>query len=352
MNKSNLSSYTLLNLSPSELSYRWKKISDSFPKLRIRDVAQRMGVSEAQLLATQVGKNVIRLEGDWKKFVSDLLKLGPVMSLTRNDQCVLEHVGKFEHVDFQGHVAIVVGSIETRIFLKFWCIAFAVRNKEKKMTSLQVFDHSGMAITKIYLKDEENFISAYNQLVDRYRSKNQDKDQSIHLYPKKIYNNSCDLNSFKESWSKLKDTHDFYFLLNKYNLERRHALELIGREYAYQLPLGSLVTILKNASSKKIPIMIFVGNRGNIQIHQGYIEHVINLHGWLNILDTTCNMHLLNDGLESVWVVKKPTVDGIVTGIEVYDKEKTLVVQFFGLRKPGTPEREDWCSMVSELPMK
>ncbi|HEU5291556.1 MAG TPA: ChuX/HutX family heme-like substrate-binding protein, partial [Cyclobacteriaceae bacterium] len=62
------------------------------------------------------------------------------------------------------------------------------------------------------------------------------------------------------------------------------------------------------------------------------------------------NMHLKGNDIHTVWVVKKPTTDGIVTGIEVFDNKKNMIVQFFGLRKPGIPELNRWRELVDSLP--
>ena len=52
--------------------------------------------------------------------------------------------------------------------------------------------------------------------------------------------------------------------------------------------------------------------------------------------------------MTDAWVVRKPTEDGIVTSVELYDAQGVLLVQFFGERKPGQVEREDWRAIVQE----
>ena len=95
---------------------------------------------------------------------------------------------------------------------------------------------------------------------------------------------------------------------------------------------------------------------GNLQIHQGKVRTVRVLergHGgqenWLNILDPDVNMHLRMDLVHTAWVVKKPTTEGEVTSLELFDKDKNMIAQFFGLRKPGIPEREEWRQIIQSL---
>jgi putative hemin transport protein len=113
-----------------------------------------------------------------------------------------------------------------------------------------------------------------------------------------------------------------------------------------------LRNLLETAAAQKLPIMIFAGNRGNLQIHQGKVQTIRVMESWLNVLDPDFNMHLREDHVNTVWIVKKPTTDGVVTGIEVFDSKKNMIVQFFGLRKPGIPELEGWKKLVESLAAK
>ena len=95
--------------------------------------------------------------------------------------------------------------------------------------------------------------------------------------------------------------------------------------------------------------MIFVGNGGCIQIHTGPVSNVRVIEGWLNVLDARFSFHLREDLLASVWVVQKPTRNGIVTSVEVYNSHGENVALFFGRRKPEQEEAREWRDLVSRL---
>ena len=88
--------------------------------------------------------------------------------------------------------------------------------------------------------------------------------------------------------------------------------------------------------------MCFVANRGAIQIYTGQIHTLYRQGPWYNIIDPSFNLHLNTQAIASAWVVSKPTVDGWVTSVELYDADEGLTVQFFGARKPGEPELTVW----------
>jgi hypothetical protein len=73
--------------------------------------------------------------------------------------------------------------------------------------------------------------------------------------------------------------------------------------------------------------MSFVGNHGVIQIFSGEINRIIKMDEWLNIMDPRFNLHIKSESLAEVWVVRKPSVDGIVTSLECFDSKGELIVQ-------------------------
>jgi putative hemin transport protein len=70
---------------------------------------------------------------------------------------------------------------------------------------------------------------------------------------------------------------------------------------------------------------------------------------WLNVLDPTFNLHLREDAIASSWVVRKPTRDGDVTSLELFDAAGFCFAQLFGQRKPGVPELESWRAVLQVL---
>lgn len=347
-----------------DIKIAWTRLKHEQPHLRIRDAAKKLHTSEAGLLATNIGKNCIRLKADWPTFIKRWKELGYVMSLTRNEGCVLEHKGIFDEINIFGSgthsMGTVIGPIETRIFLKNWHVAFAVQQESKGrlLESIQVFDHSGEAITKIYLQKKSNH-EAYQQLIQDFRSEDQSPIQQTSPIETPEYNTTIDKEHFLTDWSKLKDTHGFFPMLRKYKANRLHALQLAEGAFTHQIFPESIQAMLEDVSKLEMPIMIFAGNRGNLQIHQDRINKIVYMERgenpvsqWLNVLDPQFNMHLRMDLIHTAWVVHKPTTDGTVTSIELYDVGGNLVVQFFGLRKPGMPQREDWEALVDDMPKR
>jgi len=339
--------------SKEELAKIWEEYKISNPKKRIRDAASDLKVSEAELLATGLGKNVTQLKPLWKEIISKVANLGYVMALTRNEACVHERKGAYKNISFNGNIGLVVGEdIDLRIFYNHWQYGFAVYENlgEIVRKSLQFFDKSGTAIHKIYLQEKSNH-SAFNELVDEFRM-NEVYEITVEESTQKnieLSDSEIDVHSFLKEWSELQDTHDFWGLTQKYKLTRTQALRLAEGKFTKKLDTSLISKVLQKACESEVEIMIFVGNPGMIQIHTGKVVNYKVIDNWVNILDPEFNLHLRQDLIENLWFVKKPTKDGEVHSLEAFDNSGEMIIQIFGKRKPGIPESLEWRSLLFSL---
>lgn len=330
----------------------WENLECDARKLRPRDAAAKLMVSEAELIASFVGAHAIRLSTDGIGILSSLPDLGPVKAITRNAPCVHEKIGHYEKVSTEGRAALVLGSkIDLRLFPSHWHHSFAVfeRTEHGLRRSLQFFDADGTAVHKTYQTRGSN-ADAFERLIAAWRSPDQSTDVTVTPLPPPVADRpdaTIDTECLRRDWAALQDTHDFFTLLRQHSVGRLQALRLAGKEFARPVAAATLDSHLQAARDGNCPIMVFVGNPGCIQIHTGPI-HILKRTGpWLNILDEDFCLHLREDEISHAYIVRKPTRDGDVHSIELFDSAGQCFAQFFGARKPGTPEREDWRSILS-----
>jgi len=338
---------TLVN----DLKEKWEALKAENPHIRIRNAATQLGVSEAELLATSIGEGVTVLKPEFPAILTEAEQLGKVMALTRNDECVHERKGIYQNGDFSSpHAQLFVGEdIDLRIFLNHWKSAFSVVEGDKK--SLQFFGKDGLALHKIYLTKNSDE-AAFDAIVEKFKAEDQNEAFTIEAVAPKSPEKAdaeIDAEGFKKAWTELKDTHDFFMMTRKFGVSRTQALRLAPEGFAKKIDNSKVVNVLEDASEKNIPIMVFVGNRGIIQIHTGNVKKTLWHQQWFNVMDPDFNLHLDVTKIAEAWIVKKPTEDGEVTAIEVFNKEGDFIVQFFGKRKPGIPELQEWKDLVAEL---
>lgn len=354
-----------MTLSIQDIQHQFK--SQRFNnKVRHRELAHSLGISEVELLVAHLGADqtntdthfkTIRLKSDWPSIIAEAHSLGEVMALTRNDSCVHEKVGHYGHPTGINNELLLGKEIDLRMFFKEWAHGFAVIENFYLdcRRSLQFFDEFGNALHKIIIRENSN-IFAYDNIIEKFRSDDQEpkigtlalkknKKPLIHI----DVDTDMDLAGFQKAWLAMTDTHQFFDLIKHYKLNRIDALRFAPDGYAQRVPVNFTRELLRKVSFKNIPIMVFVANRGVIQIHTGLISKVVMMDPWLNILDQNFNLHLREDLIYDTWVVRKPTDDGIVTSLELFDTEGKAIAMFFGERKPGSPELDSWRRVVEDL---
>lgn len=339
----------------ADLKAKWSAFKNSNPNVRIRNAANEMGTSEAELVATGIGDTAIRLDANWGEIIKQLPKLGEILCITRNDDAVHEKVGKFACVTVSpGHALVLNREIDLRIFFGHWHFGFAVMEETKKgmRKSLQFFDLSGSSVHKVYMREESDY-DAYEALVEHFKAKEQFSEiitTPQAPLPKEAADNTIDTERLRKHWLALQDTHGFVELLRDFGVARQQALRLAGADLAFEVSANAFRYALEKSAEAKLPIMIFVGNKGCIQIHTGPIERVVDAQGWLNILDPGFDLHVKETQIDKAWVVRKPTRDGIVTSLELFDNKGRQILTMFGERKPGSAELKTWAELCAELP--
>jgi putative hemin transport protein len=323
------------------------------PKMRERDIAARLNISEAALVAAEVGISAVRIDPSVDRFLERIASLGEIMALSRNESAVHEKIGVYENMKFGAQAAIVLGeNIDLRIFPKHWVHGFAVTKTDgdQKRLSLQFFDKAGDAVHKVHLRPASN-VDAYHAMVAELRVDDQSQefveDRSGH--DNGAMDGDVSRDELRDHWSRMTDTHEFFGMLKKLKIGRQDAIRTVGDDYAWKLDAGAVAEMMHACVREGLPIMCFVANEGTVQIHSGPIHNVQTMGPWINVMDPTFHLHLRLDHIAETWAVRKPTKDGHVTSLEAYNAKGEMIIQFFGKRKEGFDERPDWRAIMESL---
>lgn len=324
-----------------------------------RTAASRLDASEAELVATGCGDHVTRLTRDWESLLIHLEDLGPVVAHTRNDAAVHEKIGVYRNVTFPDvhNMGMVLDDdIDLRLFMDRWAVGFAVEaaandGRQTAHPSLQFFAPDGTPVHTVRLTADSDR-DAYRALVEAHRHDNQSIEQPVAAPSddSELQNPNLDTEAFLTAWGELEDTHDFFPLLEEYNVSRRRAFQVGEGHFTRRVPDGGLRTTLQAAAEQDTPIMVFVGSPGCIQIHTGPVHNLEASPPCYKVLDADFQLRVDEDRIAQSWVVKKPTTDGPVHSLELMDDDGDIIVRLFGKRKPGQPERTDWRTLLEHLP--
>ncbi|MCY4336352.1 MAG: hemin-degrading factor [Litoreibacter sp.] len=322
--------------------------------MRERDLSDKLGISEGQLIAAHTGEIATRIEAHPDIVMAAAQKLGEVMALTRNVSCVHEKVGTYDNYHTGHHAAMVLTEeIDLRIFPSHWKHAFLVERESEgaPRRSIQVFDAAGDAVHKIFLRDDSNH-DVWGSLKSELSLSEQSDLLAVEhrQAPETPKSDLSKLDILRKEWARMTDTHQFMRLTSKLKMNRLGAYRIVGEPFVRSLEPAAAAQMLHKVQAAGIEIMLFVGNRGCIQIHTGPLKTLKPMGPWENVMDPRFNLHLRGDNVAEVWAVEKPTQRGPALSVEAFDARGMLIFQVFGLSKEGRDSREAWRKIVEALP--
>lgn len=323
-------------------------------KLRARDLADKLGISEAQLVAARVGHGTVRIAAHPDEIMAQVAALGDVLALTRNPSAVHERDGLYDNYQSGKHASMVLSpEIDLRIFPQHWVSAFAVElpGEAGPRRSLQVFDAAGDAVHKIHLRDTSNH-DLWSVVVQNLALSEQSDalDVAPRVAPSPAQERPDRADELRAEWDKMTDTHQFMILTSRLKMNRLGAYRVAGAPYVRPLATTAVDTLIERLGDTGLPVMIFVGNHGCIQIHSGPVHNIKRMGPWMNVLDPRFNLHLRSDHIAEVYEVRKPTKRGEALSVEAFDKDGAIILQIFGMRSDDADYVADYDALVSALP--
>ena len=142
------------------------------------------------------------------------------------------------------------------------------------------------------------------------------------------------------------DTHRFFGLVREQGMDRIGAYRVAGAPLARPLAPAAPGAALEALAGTDATAMVFVGNRGCLQIHTGPIGTVRPMGPWVDVLDPGFELHLRADRMAEAFAVEKPTDRGPALSVEAFDADGALIVQLFAARD----DRSAWHELGAALP--
>jgi len=333
---------------------RWLELKEQHPGKYARDIAALMNISEAELTWARVGHDAWRLHGETREILGALEAVGEIKCICRNEYAVHEQVGTFTNQHLNGHAGLVLNprALDLRLFLNQWASAFHITETTARgeRQSIQFFDYQGDALLKVYTTDNTD-VSAWGDLLSRFIFAD-NPPLALKAADPTANVTTADAATVDSEWRAMTDVHQFFGLLKRHSLTRQQAFRLVSDDLACQVDNRALSQLLNDARQAGNEIMIFVGNRGCVQIFTGTVDKVVSMKGWLNIFNPAFTLHLLEETISESWVTRKPTADGHVTSLELFAADGTQIAQLYGQRTEGEPEQSQWRSQIDALTVK
>ncbi|MCY4179348.1 MAG: hemin-degrading factor, partial [Litoreibacter sp.] len=216
--------------------------------MRERDLSDKLGISEGQLIAAHTGEIATRIEAHPDIVMAAAQKLGEVMALTRNVSCVHEKVGTYDNYHTGHHAAMVLTEeIDLRIFPSHWKHAFLVERESEgaPRRSIQVFDAAGDAVHKIFLRDDSNH-DVWGSLKSELSLSEQSDLLAVEhrQAPETPKSDLSKLDILRKEWARMTDTHQFMRLTSKLKMNRLGAYRIVGEPFVRSLEPAAAAQML------------------------------------------------------------------------------------------------------------
>ena len=167
-------------MDPNQLLTAWSEARAD--GLNNRAVAAKLGIPEAELIASACGRFVTRLRPDTLALLRELPVLGEIKAIVRNPTAVIERAGtvRGSETTAVGVVLIQADHFELMCQAPRWSKAYSLREETSRgvKQSIQFFTAAGTSAAKFFLRPSSN-LSAFENLVSAFAHPDQSQLETV-----------------------------------------------------------------------------------------------------------------------------------------------------------------------------
>lgn len=311
-------------LAPRELASRWAALRDARPLVEPRDAAAQLGVSEAELVATELGRTAVQLAPAPASLLHALVEVGTCRAITRNDVARCDVRGIYSGIEIDAHAGTVTGDrIDLRLLVDHWATVLALDEPHParagaRRRSIRVFDRFGDSVHDIVLEPDGD--AANWDAIVATRTVEVPLATTARPGPRvEKPDATVERDILHADLDAISDTHELFEVLATHGISRTQALRLAGESRARAVRNDSIEHVLFDAAETGAEIAMSVGNRGCVQVFTGEVGRVSRRGACLEIGGPDLAFQLRVDRVYSTWVVAKATRLGTMHALELYD---------------------------------
>lgn len=334
------------------LRHVWQLFHDRYPAARPHDCAAALGVSEAELLASRCGGDVVRLQAA-AEVLQALPSLGDVRAVTAGAHAELEADCCFTDVRLDGRGgSLRDGGVRLTFVPAHWRHVFAILpvRSAGRYGALCFFGADGKALHEIRLTARSE-PAAWRALLGRHAARSQHPAFTPVAPPAAASHGDhrpVDQAALAAAWSAVQTPQDAGALCGRAGITRLQALRALGAPWARRVPVATLQQTLRLAAAERTRLTLTAVNRACLQARSGPVDVLGEADGWFSVSSDDFRLRLRQAALDSAWIVRVPTRDGLVSSLEVYDG-RCLVASVEAERRPGRREPADWRRLLAHV---
>lgn len=307
-----------------------------------------MSQTNVSTIHTASAEGTIALGGEWPTIVDALIRDGAIRARTESGGVTIEQTGSVEAYNLRGEGrigSVVQDDLDLRFLFRHW-VGGLVHSAH---TTVDFIDTSGAICVSVHAANDAAR-TTIEAVANRFEGPAPDIAPNQQR-PSLKRDDEVDSDALLSDWRSMQNVHHFEALLGKHNVGRLQALRLVGGEFARELPAQAFEALLDRLKDNGQEIMVFVANRGMVQIYSGPASDRKRAgHGW-EIEHGQSKLYVPDTALHGLWLVHKPTAAGIITSLEfVRDDSDQSVASIFGRHPHGDAQPTEWLELLESLP--
>lgn len=286
-------------------------------------------------------------------FLTDLKDCGPMISRTNNQAVHQKSRGIYMNAAFHGPTGIVRGpGVDLRLWPAHWDkIEVIPPQGPVNHWLIQIHDSHDCLIHEIQTTEQSRIPEFEHMLKEHALTTQSHSPKASPAPPIPLKAPGAEeAKALLYRWSNLRNTHEFAPMLRELGLHRLSAIQAVIGDFARKVEKRSARLLFQEVKKIGLPIMVFSGNSGCLQIFTGKVQEWSLEDQTLTLGSGDHEILIQETQISFSYVVRKPTTEGLVSSLELFDAQGDLIAQIFSARNPKSRESEEWRNLLLQLP--
>lgn len=299
-----------------------------------------------------VAEKTLYLQPAWEEIVKTFEQAGTFTVRTTSGGVAIEQTGVIDEVFLRGEGAFA-SVVQDNMDLRFLLKRLARGEVHPAHTTIDIYNEAGALATSFHGADKEGK-ATIEEIAQRFGTDHAEAQISNAGNRRAgLSDKDVDVEAVRADWKAMTNVHHFEALLAKHRVGRLQAFRLMNGDFTHELAAGAFPDLLKKLDATGEKVMVFVANRGFVQIFSGPAKAPKRVgHGW-EIVHDQSKVFVPDSALNHLWLVNKPTAAGIISSLEIVSEaEDQALASIFGKHPHGDPQPASWLELLNTLPRK
>ena len=302
--------------------------------------------------STAIADKALHLLPAWEEIVKAFEKAGTFTVRTSSGGVAIEQTGVIDEVFLRGEGAFA-SVVQDNMDLRFLLKRLARGEVHPAHTTIDIYNEAGALATSFHGADAAG--KATIEAIARRFGTEHAPAQVSNAGNRRagVADKDADVEAVRADWKAMTNVHHFEALLAKHRVGRLQAFRMMKGDYTHELAADAFPDLLAKLDKTGEKVMVFVANRGFVQIFSGPAKAPKRVgHGW-EIIHEHSKVFVPDAALQHLWLVNKPTAAGIISSLEIVSEaEDQALASIFGKHPHGDPQPASWLELLNTLPRK